>query len=360
MKIRNIRYKTLRAAKACTLAVLIAATGVFGVGCTSEEQVLKELLDPSDSVEEVAYCEKGDIKKVKVMDAHVETEAEFLSFDIDGYIFEMYVQPGEKVGKGDVIASLTSADFEEIETLETEIEELKTANKKNFEYYEAEIELAKLSGENYREYEITYEKEKALAELKLKQKQDRYDKLKAEDIGYNYIEAPYDGYILAVSSASNGTYVTAGTPIAAESGKGAPFVTCEFMSEKTVKEYDSFYAIIHGKEYDLTYVPNTKDQLAALSSAGKRPVSIFTLNEDQIDESIQVGDYATVVTVMGQKEDVLIVPINSVYTDATGKFVYLVDGGKHVRRDVVTGLADNVNIEITEGLSGGECVYVKN
>lgn len=348
-----------RTAKVFLLTVAVLATGVMSTGCGSSDEQVKELLDPIDTVIEVAYCERGPIRSLSAKDAHVETDAELISFDKDGYIFEMYVSPGDYVKKGDVIASLTSADFEEIETLGTEIEELEKNNKTLFEYYEAEIELAKRSGEDYREYELTLEKEKALAELKLSQKKERYDRLKSEDIGYNYAQAPNDGFVLAVSAASSGSYVTAGTPVAAIEGNGVPHISCEFISEKKAQEYDYFYAIIHGKEYSLTYVPFTKDELAALSATGARPVSYFALDESEMNDEIKAGDFATVVSVTQEKEDVLLVPINSIYTDTSGNFVYILDGSKRERRDVVTGVRDSVNIEIVEGLSGGECVYVQ-
>ena len=78
-------------------------------------------------------------------------------------------------------------------------------------------------------------------------------------------------------------------------------------------------------------------------------------------EEVSIGDYAAVIIVADKKENVLTVPVNSVYTDKDGRFVYVItEGDKKERREVVTGLSDGARIEVIEGVTEGECVYVEN
>lgn len=348
-------------AKAKTAAVLCGMLSMILLTSCGGVETKKELLTPAVSANEVGVCEKGVVEKLIVKDGHVEGEYEIVSFDVDGYIFEMYSKPGDKVGKGDVIASLTSADFEEIMDLENEIEELKKKYKEQKDSLEAQVKLKEKNGEDAAEDRLTFEKEAALMDLKLSQKEKRYEKLKSEDIGYNYITAPADGYVVAVTSSPEGSFVTAGTAIAAvANAETRRFVSSEFISEKQAVEYDSFYALINGTEYPLSYVPLSKEELASLSAAGKKPKTHFEFITPP-GEEIALGDYAAVITVVDKKEDVLTIPVNSVYTDKDGRFVYIMlDDGRKERREVVTGLTGGACIEVTEGVREGECVYVEN
>ena len=349
------------AAKRGFAAVLTVALLVTLLSSCAQTDTKKELFVPASSASEVGVCERGDLEKLIVKDGHVEGSYEILSFEADGYLFEMFSKAGDKVGKGDVIAALTSADYMEILDLETEIEELKKKYKEQKDYLEASVKLKEKNGENATEERLTFEKEAALMDLKLSQKEKRYEKLKNEDIGYNYITAPSDGYVVAVSSSPEGSFLTTGTPVAAVATDNMKrFISSEFISEKVAEGYDSFYAIINGIEYPLTYVPITKEELANLSAAGKKPKSRFEFVTEPGDD-INVGDYAAVITVVEKKEDVLNVPVNSVYTDKDGRFVYIMlDDGRKERREVVTGLSGGARIEVIEGVKEGECLYVEN
>jgi len=50
------------------------------------------------------------------------------------------------------------------------------------------------------------------------------------------------------------------------------------------------------------------------------------------------------------------VPVEAVNTDTTGNFVYVVENGIVVRKDVTTGISSTSFIEITGGLEEGEDV----
>ena len=92
---------------------------------------------------------------------------------------------------------------------------------------------------------------------------------------------------------------------------------------------------------------------------GVTPVSKFKL-KDLDDKEIYVGDYASVIVVKNYRADVLAIPQNAVYSDASGDFVYEIKGDERIRRSVVLGLSDNANVEIVSGLEEGAQVYVKS
>ena len=55
----------------------------------------------------------------------------------------------------------------------------------------------------------------------------------------------------------------------------------------------------------------------------------------------------------------LTVPVNALYRDETGQYVYRMEDGKRVRCEVEVGMTSDVKAEILEGLQEGDEVYVK-
>lgn len=328
-------------------------------GCKKEStKAKKELLEPVNAALDTAIASYGTLNDVKVYDGEVLPNVVEISFDTEGYLYGLYVSAGDEVEEGRVIASIVGKNFNTISKLEDEIEELLENNKNTLEYLEADVTLAKLNGEDTSELELELKHSIELAELKVEEKQQKLDKLKADDIGYIYVTAPCDCRVIAVSSIRNGGYVGAGTPVCAIEGEGPACITCEYVNEKTVNSLNDYYAVIHGRRYELQYIPYTKEQITEIASAGGTFVSRFTLTDEDV-ASVTVGDYAAVFTESNYAPNVLIVPINALYSDNTGKYVYEIVDGVRVRRTVVTGLSDSSNIEIVEGLEEGAYVYVK-
>lgn len=97
-------------------------------------------------------------------------------------------------------------------------------------------------------------------------------------------------------------------------------------------------------------------RLAAENSKGT-PVVSAEIHIDNPDDNIYLGLEAK-VTVSGRKaENVIVVPVEAVNTGMEGSFCYVVDeNGVVARRDVVTGLASSMEIEIQSGLNAGDKV----
>ena len=71
---------------------------------------------------------------------------------------------------------------------------------------------------------------------------------------------------------------------------------------------------------------------------------------------LRLGMSVDVEVLTGRKEDALQVPSSAVMEREAKKFVYLVVGGKAVRRDVTTGISNWDRTEIASGLSPGDSV----
>ncbi|MBR4342624.1 MAG: hypothetical protein IKP88_07955 [Lachnospiraceae bacterium] len=341
---------------------LFAACIMSMTACKSGESNITqeiELLEPMNAKLETTYVTKMDISQVELYDGAVIPSMEEFSFDANGYLYGVFVTPGQKVYEGDVLAGLVGADYQTIQNLEEEIKDLKDSREKVFSGYDTELEITKLNGGDVSEKELDTKQKKDLYDFSLKQKETRLEELKKKDIGYVCITAPYDATVVAVSSARENSYIPKGTAVVALDNGGDPLITCDYISETAISKIYTCYAQVRGQKLDLEYVPYTKNQLKIIVNNGVSPVSKFKIN-NLSDKELYVGDYASVIVVKNFKENVLAIPQNAVYSDTTGSFVYEIKNGERVRRSVTLGLSDNANVEIIDGLEEGACVYVKS
>lgn len=342
------------------ISILFSCLFAFS-GCSSEEPETEEieLLEPMNAKLETAYVTKMDISQVELHDGAVIPDLEEFSFDENGYLYGIFVKPGDKVYKGDVLAGLMGKDYETIKNLEEEIKSLKEQMEKTFAEYDKELELARINSSDSTEKELDIKQKKELAEFELQQKKDRLEELKATDIGYICITAPYDSVVAAVSSARENSYVSKGTAmVALETGK-EPMITCDYMTETTVNKVYSCYALVRGQRIELEYVPYSKNELKVIINNGVSPVSKFKLKNIE-DSKFYVGDYASVIVIKNFRGNVLGIPQNAVYSDLSGSYVYEIKDGERIKRPVVLGLSDSANVEVIEGLEEGVRVYVKS
>lgn len=95
------------------------------------------------------------------------------------------------------------------------------------------------------------------------------------------------------------------------------------------------------------------DKMATVNASGTASVGA-EIRIDHPDEFIYLGIEAKVLIGTKEASGVLLLPVECVNVDREGEFVYTVENGVVVRKDVVTGISSNTYIEIREGLSEGE------
>ena len=85
----------------------------------------------------------------------------------------------------------------------------------------------------------------------------------------------------------------------------------------------------------------------------------FAMNDQTAEDSIQCGQYALIEIMDTHKEKVLTIPVNALYRDEKGHYVYKVIDNERIRCNVTVGMTTDIEVEITEGLQEGDVVYVK-
>lgn len=85
-------------------------------------------------------------------------------------------------------------------------------------------------------------------------------------------------------------------------------------------------------------------------------ILIDVLNKNNL---IKPGMTAKVNILVEKREGIILVPLNSVLSEDSGKYVFTVEDNKAVKRFVDTGISDNNLVEITKGLEIGDYLIVK-
>ena len=110
-----------------------------------------------------------------------------------------------------------------------------------------------------------------------------------------------------------------------------------------------------GKTYTGTLTAIDAMATAGAATGGTTAAYVHArIHLDAPDESLRLGLEASVSLLTGEAKNVVTLPIGAVNTDVSGTFVYAVEDGTAVRREVTTGLSSDTMIEIKSGVAAGD------
>lgn len=169
------------------------------------------------------------------------------------------------------------------------------------------------------------------------------------------IQAEFSGVVTEVSAVAGGPAAKGGSlfTVASNEDVVVDMSVTRFDLEK-LEVGQSAEINLAGKIY--TGKVSKLSRLAQENTKGT-PVVSAEIHIDNPDENIYLGLEAK-VSVSGHKaENVIVVPVEAVNTGVDGSFCYVVDeNGVVAKREVVTGLASSMEIEIQSGLNVGDKV----
>ncbi len=264
-------------------------------------------------------------------------EAAGVGFLIGGRVTSVQVKEGDRVRKGDLLATIDPNDYALIEQLtEAQLDAIKP----NYERVVGLIQEDALPKARLDEVEGMY---KAAVTQK---------KQAARQLAYTKLKAPIDGVVM-----NRGT--AAGQVI----GPGMPAVIVLNISKLKVKfgvTQKELGLFVAGNEVTVTFDGLAGPVAALVSNVALVPdltTRLFevTLEIDNADERLRPGMMGRIEVPVKRAEG-FFVPLRSVKRDSGhNHVVYLVDADdKVVERPVVTGDLFGDQIQIVEGLEGGE------
>lgn len=358
---------------ALLLALCLSYTGLWACAQTGSVQSAPELLEPVGAVQDTAVVKREDCYRLAVYDAQVIPGSREAEYPQNGIVAEIRVQIGEKVQKGQVILKLDeSALKERIDSLRRQLSQQRQEHTlqntiAGLQEKQAELELKDLREKG--DEEGAGQKVMELEALRLKNRQERESRgLSIEETegllseaektyGTAEVKAPCDGTVtfLAESAKVGGTG-RKGMTAAYVSDNSQALVLCPELGIAEAQSAERITGDDGKKDYVLSYAPYTTEESVSMALAGIKIMSRLSG-----EELPPVGTYMNVFVKAAVKENVITIPVNALFRDSTGSYVYCIqEDGSQNRREIRIGLESETTIEVLEGLEEGEVVYVKS
>lgn len=187
-------------------------------------------------------------------------------------------------------------------------------------------------------------------------------------LGYTTVVAPRDGVIVKKYT-EEGSIVTAGRQAMAGSGSGVTIVDIADISRmRVVVDVDEtdVSQISLGQQVDVTIdaIPDTKLPAKVIKIAPQAEMTSnvttvpVTVELEKSDSRLKPQMNATCDFVIGQKDNVLYLPIEAVIDTDAGRTVTVANGNKMEVRLVEVGLEGNDYYEIMSGVNEGDNVVI--
>jgi len=270
-----------------------------------------------------------------------------LAFGSGGKVDKIYVEEGDKVIKGDVLAKLDTGD------LELALAQAKVALE------QAEYNLNQLTDVLHASQDRIKiaESELEVAEQAVARAQKQLDEAT--------ITAPFDGVVAAV-------YVKEGDITPSPTMSSMPLVyLIDPSSMELTAEVDEIdipdVELGQSAIIEVDALPEEKFE-GMVTSVGSLPIieAGLVLYEVKIGfdvpegSGLKVGMSATADIIIQQRNNALLVPERAIERDSQGNAVVMVKlNGQIEARPVVTGISDGLQTEILDGLDEGEILAVK-
>ncbi|MBR3503169.1 MAG: hypothetical protein IKO07_02865 [Clostridia bacterium] len=369
-----MRKTTLYALLAILLAASLSACAVR----EPEPESVPELLEPVGVKVDTAVATRGTLYAISAYEGSVVAAAEELRFEIGGRIDKVNVWPGKWVEEGELLFTLDQTELgERIESLERQLDYMEANGTYDDAAAEIDIELlgmrleklradgadertAALAALDLEQAELNLRQAKELRALSEDSLREELKLLKA-DYGRNELRAPFSGNVFYLENLVEGSAVQANKTVAyIANPEDLTLTISTYLNEKRLARA-VYYALIGDKKYEIELVPMTLQEMTSiLLSSRSLPTHFRVVGPAEDLADVSAGQYAVVCLETGRVEDALLIPSGAVYWAAGERYVYVQteDGGRE-RRTVTMGLTNGLNAQITDGLTEGEIVYVK-
>ncbi len=340
--------------------------------------------------EKVAYItdsvRRQDIEKV--VNATGEVRAGNLvtvGAQVSGKIEKLYVDVGQEIKKGDLIAEIDST------TQQNEVD----INKSKLNSYQAQLKAAqtslKVAEKQYKRMQ-SLKKSNAASSEDLENAEDAFETAKAKvtelessvketeislstaetNLGYTKITAPLDGTIVSVPVKEGQTINAAmDTPTIVQVADLSKMEILIEISEGDIGNIKPgvkvTYSILAdlGKVYETTLKsvdPGltllTDGEYTEVVDDGEAIYYYGRLSVPNNDGKLRIGMTTQNVIYVERAENVLTVPVTAVKTNANGKYVEVLTKNGVVQKSIETGVSDGLNMEVKTGVEEGDEIII--
>ena len=379
MRGKTAKKRKFRGLAAAFLSGVILFS-LMGCGSKDASVQIPELREPAGVDVDTAVVKKMDFSSVEACEGELVPTIKGLYFVSSGNIGKMYVTTGDKVKKGQLLATLTSVDGG-VKALKKQLRDTDRQNRETNRISQCDIDQMK---EELQQLKTQYKKEKkgavkagikqkilekeediSIAGLRLSQQKETQAlerKFLLEDIEAarqqtkdSKLISPVNGEIISTAGGS-GYMVQGGVTAVNVADMEHPRIRTSYVSSSVLGKASSYVAMVNGKKYRVKVEEQELDPMDI--EMGQYPENTWF---DFVDKAnVKVGDSATIELYNEMSEDALVVPSNAVFRVKRENYVYRMEGNVKKKTEVMIGTETDAYTQILTGLKEGDVVYVQD
>ncbi len=252
---------------------------------------------------------------------------------------------GDAVRKGELIISIEDQEFENgvainSKELNLEIAEQEQSKQKAL-YEKGGVTLSEMRNTEVRVTNARYDLENA--------------KLNLEKMS---IRAPFTGVIVSLPHYTPQSKIAQGSEMVGLMAYSKMYMDIN-LPESAI-EYVGPNQLVHITHYTMPH-DTLSGVISELSPAISTETRTFKgkILVDNNELKLRPGMFVKADIVVEQADSVLVIPKDVVISRRNRKYVYVVERNSAILRDITTGLEDDVNVEVVEGLKEGDNLIIK-
>lgn len=379
------KQKKWRKSLNCRTISLVLAMGILAAacaGCGSKEQPqhVPDLVEPVGVDVDTAVVTKMELSSMCSYQGEVVPDMKGMYFLNSGQVASVEVNIGDKVKKGQLLATLKGADTtvkdlqKDLLDMRQENEELNASAKNTIKQMKEEYRqlLKKRNKAQTKKEKAAFDKQKIAQEesikteeLKLKHQKELQASIISElneDLAKAKKKTKWDKLYSDISgevinkTISAGDFVSGGGVVFTLANMEKTRIRTEYIGSSVLKKASSYHAMINGKRYEVTAEKQEISQYDI--EMGNFPASTYFDYKSGVHA--QVGDSVSIDLYNNETDDALVVPSNAVYKTKGSYYVYRMEGGAKKRVNVTTGTVTDAYTQILSGVKEGDVVYVQD
>jgi RND family efflux transporter MFP subunit len=307
---------------------------------------------PTLSPSSVAIVKLGDVvKSIEFTGRVISLTDQQLQFKTTGRVAKILVMQGDLVKKDQLLAQLDSP------VTEYDLRRAQVAlDKADLIYNQTQVNTP----QTQKDYAIIVGLKKAevdLAKIAL-------DELNGK-IAATKLTAPADGMISKISITENSS-VDLSKAALILSDPTRLEISGTITDPNAGKLFETMPVTVSpANNPDISVAGVIRQVLSPTGSFGSNPSSAtitlstwVTLNGDWPVSGFTLGTQVTIKAILENRPAVLWLPPSALRSAASGQYVFILDGNKQTRVDVLVGLSTDSKVEITQGLKEGQLVIL--
>ena len=356
--------------------LILSLMGLSGCGRQESTANVPKLKDPVGVDVDTAKVKKMNLSSVNSYSGEVVPDMVGAYFANSGQAGAVKVEIGDKVKKGQLLATLTGSEStvkdlqKELQSQIAENAETNASSQSKIEQLNIELKAVqkqKKQAKNTKEKnnlgkQIVQKQEEIKTErLRLNLQKQYISELKSDIANakksskLNRLYSPVNGEVIAKNLAP-GDFVTGGVSVITIADMDKTQIRTEYIGSSVLDRASGYQAVINGKKYKVTAQEQEVSQMDV--EMGNLPTSTYFNYEK--DANVSVGDSVTLEFYNNATDDALVVPSNAVFKAKSEHYVYRMDGEAKKKVKVTLGTKTDAYTQITSGLKEGDVVYVQD